>query len=101
MSSRNAYLDADQRRAAPAIYRALLEAKRRFAGGEDSPSQLEEAATAVLEQTPEMTIQYLSVVEEDTLRRPDQVRPGNVLAVAVKLGLTRLIDNVVFGAERV
>jgi pantoate--beta-alanine ligase len=47
-----------------------------------------------------LAIDYLSVVEDTTLGRPERVAPGNVLALAVKLGSTRLIDNVVFGAER-
>jgi len=101
MSSRNAYLDPEQRRLAATIHRALLTAVDRFQAGESDPSALEGAAHAVLQTVPEMAVQYLSVVEETTLRPPAHVQRGNVLAVAVKLGSTRLIDNVVFGAERV
>jgi pantoate--beta-alanine ligase len=101
LSSRNAYLDSSQRQKASAIHRALLAARDRFRAGQLDPPALEEAARHVLEAIPGMTIQYVCVVDETTLRPPTQVQPGNVLAVAVKLGSTRLIDNVVFGAERV
>ena len=101
MSSRNAYLDAEQRQVAPAIHRALAGAAGRFAAGETDPAALEAAAREVLAAAPALAIQYLCVLDDTTLSTPTQARPGNVLAVAVKLGSTRLIDNVVFGAERV
>ena len=101
MSSRNAYLDPEHRRLAPVVNRALREAGDRFSRGETDPAALEAAVRGVLQTAPQLGIQYVSVVEETTLRTPTQVHPGNVLAVAVKLGSTRLIDNVVFGAERV
>ena len=101
LSSRNAYLDPSQRTVAAAIHRALLAARERFQAGESDPSALEAAARRVLETAPALSIQYVCVVDETTLSPPPHVQPGNVLAVAVKLGSTRLIDNVVFGAERV
>jgi pantoate--beta-alanine ligase len=101
MSSRNAYLGPEQRRLAPGIHGALTAAASRFAKGETDPAALEAAARAVLEPITDLNIEYLSVIDDTTLRTPQRVQPGNVLAVAVKLGSTRLIDNVVFGAERV
>jgi pantoate--beta-alanine ligase len=100
MSSRNAYLDPEQRSQAATIHEALTRAAQLFAAGETDPVRLEAAAVATLEGVPGMTIDYVSVIEEATLRRPDRALPGSVLAVAVKLGTTRLIDNVVLGAER-
>jgi pantoate--beta-alanine ligase len=101
LSSRNAYLSPGQRVWAPVIHRALAEAAKRFEAGETDPARLEAAARSTLESVDGMVVEYVSVVEETTLRSPERVIPGNVLAVAVKLGSTRLIDNVVFGAERV
>lgn len=98
ISSRNVYLSPDQRRAAPAVHLALTSASRLFAGGETNASRLEDEARHALANIPDLQIDYLSVVEDTTLGTPNTVRPGNVLAVAVKLGSTRLIDNVVFGA---
>ena len=100
MSSRNAYLDPDQRRVAPLIRQALARAAERFAAGETEPARLEAEALEILESTPELSIDYVCVVDEATLRTPGRAVPGSVLAIAVKLGPTRLIDNVVFGAER-
>jgi pantoate--beta-alanine ligase len=100
MSSRNAYLDRDQRTQAPVVYRALTQAARLFAQGETQAGKLQAAARSVLETVPVLELDYVCVVNEATLRTPDPVLPGSVLAVAVKLGSTRLIDNVVLGAER-
>jgi pantoate--beta-alanine ligase len=101
MSSRNAYLDVAQRRLAPEIHRALLAAASAFAAGLTIPTELEDTARRMLVEHPEIQIDYLSVVDATTLSTPEQVMPGNVLVVAVKLGSTRLIDNVVFGADRI
>lgn len=100
MSSRNAYLSAEHRAAAPVIRRALGEAVSAFIRGVSDPDQLELAARAVISQAPGVQIDYVSVLEEVTLGRPKLAQAGNVLAVAVKLGATRLIDNTVLGAER-
>ena len=101
MSSRNAYLSPEHRALAPGLSRALTEASRRFEAGETNPATLESVARSNLASIPGLAIDYVSVVDDTTLRNPAQVIPGNVLALAVKLGSTRLIDNVVFGAERV
>jgi pantoate--beta-alanine ligase len=100
MSSRNAYLSAAERAAAPVIHQALEAAANRFDAGMVDPAELESIAGTLLDGTAGLTIEYVSVVDEATLRRPAHVIPGSVLAVAVKLGPTRLIDNVVLGAER-
>ena len=100
MSSRNAYLDPAQRRLAPVVRQALTEAAQAFTAGETDPAELERLATDRLAGAPGVAIDYVAVVDETTLSRPQQASPGSVLGVAVKLGSTRLIDNVVLGAER-
>ena len=100
LSSRNAYLDPAQRAAAPAISRALDAAAKAFAAGSTHPAELESVARSILQGIPGSTIEYVAVVDETTLRAPSRAIAGSVLAVAVKLGSTRLIDNVVLGAER-
>ncbi len=100
ISSRNAYLDPAQRRLAPIVRQAVTEAARAFTAGETEPAELENLANARLAGVPGLTIDYVAVVEETTLSRPQRAVPGSVLVVAVKLGTTRLIDNVVLGAER-
>jgi pantothenate synthetase len=100
MSSRNAYLDPAQRQLAPLLHQAITEAARAFTGGETDPARLEGLTREQLAAAPEMVVDYVAVVDETTLSRPVRAIPGSVLAVAVKLGSIRLIDNVVLGAER-
>lgn len=100
MSSRNAYLDPAQRQLAPVVRQAVTEAARAFTAGETDPLELERLTTDRMAGVPGLEIDYVAVVDETTLNRPERAVPGSVLAVAVKLGSTRLIDNVVLGAER-
>jgi pantoate--beta-alanine ligase len=100
MSSRNANLNPAGRAAAPALRRGLNAAARAFVAGTSDPLELESVARSILEGIADLTVEYVSVVDETTLRAPERAMSGSVLAVAVKLGSTRLIDNVVLGAER-
>ena len=99
LSSRNLYLDAAQRRRAPALHRALRAAVQAFSIGQLDPARLERVAVAALEGLDGLEIDYVVLFDETTLRPPAVSGPGNVLAGAVKLGFIRLIDNVVLGAE--
>ena len=100
MSSRNTFLDPTQRQLAPIVRQAVTEAAQAFTAGETKPAELERLATDRLAVAPGLAIDYVAVVDETTLARPQHAVPGSVLAVAVKLGSIRLIDNVVLGAER-
>ena len=100
MSSRNAYLDPGARQIAPRVYQAITDAAEAFTHGEMDPDRLELVARERLEAAPGLAVDYVAVVDQATLRRPERAIPGSVLAVAVKLGRIRLIDNVVLGAER-
>jgi pantoate--beta-alanine ligase len=100
MSSRNVYLEPAQRAAAPRLHQALGAAVTAFRTGNTDPAGLEAIVRHSLEATPDLVVDYACVVDDITLRQPDRAQPGNVLAVAVKLGSTRLIDNAVLGAER-
>ena len=100
MSSRNAYLDRGQRQVAPVIRQALEAAAGAFRQGEFDPARLEAGVRDALLQVEGPQVDYVALVDETTLCRPDHAQPGNIVAVAVKLGSTRLIDNVVLGAER-
>ena len=100
LSSRNMYLDPEQRRAAPAIFEALSRGLSAFESGETDPEKIEAAALERLSREAAITIDYLTVFQERDLARPPRVQPGDILATAATLGKTRLIDNVVFGAER-
>jgi pantoate--beta-alanine ligase len=100
MSSRNAYLDPAQRQIAPVVQQAITEAAGAFTDGETDPGRLESLTRDRLATTAGVTVDYVAVVDQTTLSRPGRAIPGSVLAVAVKLGAIRLIDNVVLGAGR-
>ncbi|MFM7200252.1 MAG: pantoate--beta-alanine ligase [Myxococcota bacterium] len=96
MSSRNAYLSAKGRQAAVVLSRALSQAERLYQAGERHPETLEAAARAVIAQEPLAVVEYVEVVDADTLQRPKS--PSRlVMALAVKVEKTRLIDNRMLG----
>jgi pantoate--beta-alanine ligase len=93
MSSRNVYLQPDQRVAASSLYRSLQAAQAAFTAGERAPAALVAAAQAILEGESGVSIQYVELVDPETLEPPMQARRGDALAIAVHVGETRLIDN--------
>jgi len=93
MSSRNAYLAADQRRQAVCLHHALLEAQRLFTEGERSAERYLQAMRGRIEQEPDARIDYVSLVHPETLEDLHEVHDGAVAALAVRIGSTRLIDN--------
>ncbi len=94
MSSRNAYLSGPERAAAPVIYRALLEAEKLYGGGERSAAALALGVRKVLGEEPMIETEYAEVSDTETLAPLKQVTAGAVLAVAARIGKTRLIDNI-------
>lgn len=93
MSSRNTYLNAEDRRAASVLYRALCAARDRYEAGERSGEKLREAMRRVLEQEPRATVEYVSAADPLTLQELERVEHGALLSMAVRFGTTRLIDN--------
>jgi pantoate--beta-alanine ligase len=98
MSSRNAYLSAEERLKALSIVRGLDAAARRFAGGERDPATREGVARASIEAVA-TSIDYVAVRDATTLAVVTAVNARAVLAVACRVGTTRLIDNVVLGED--
>lgn len=95
MSSRNTYLTNEQRHSALCLSRALREAQQAYADGERDATTVLSAMRTVIEGTPLTEIDYLVAVDVDTLVPVEVLRPRTLLAMAVKVGKTRLIDNVV------
>lgn len=96
LSSRNAYLDAEERRAAAILYRALSHAEAAYGEGERSGKKLTDIVRADIEAEPRAELEYASVNDADTLERLDRLDDRPVLiAVAARVGKTRLIDNIV------
>ena len=95
MSSRNIYLTAEERRAAPVLYRALRTAAERARSGETDPARLASLARETIGREPLARIDYVETVDGETLETVTMVRPGLLLAAAVWFGRARLIDNVI------
>ena len=98
MSSRNAYLAPSERQQAAALSRALFAAKDRAARGERDRETLERQTRAELEKAG-LAVDYVEVVDAATMRQPALVEPGSTMAAAVRVGKTRLIDNVLLLEE--
>ena len=100
MSSRNRYLSPEERRQAPTLSRALRSAELRVARGEvaaGAASALLQTMRAILQGEPAIRIDYLAIVDPDTLLPIDDLSAGGLLAIAAYVGNTRLIDNVLLG----
>jgi pantoate--beta-alanine ligase len=93
MSSRNAYLSAEQRRSALSLSRSLLAARRMVAEGERCVTVLVARVKAMIEMEPHTRPQYVQVVDEETMADLATVTPHAVMALAVFVGAARLIDN--------
>lgn len=99
MSSRNAYLSAEERARAAALSRALFAARDRAAAGEKETDALERQTRLALEAEG-LSVDYVQAVDAETMERAARVAPGVALTAGVRLGKTRLIDNVLLEAER-
>jgi len=93
LSSRNAYLGAAERRAAAVLYRALAAARARYDAGERAGEALRAAMREELRSEPLAREEYVSVADPETLLELDRVEGGGLLSLAVRIGRTRLIDN--------
>jgi pantoate--beta-alanine ligase len=93
LSSRNQYLNPSERKAAPVLYRSLQHAAKLIHSGERNTSKIREAAIAILNEEPLARLEYLEVVDAEM--QPVAEVSGRVrIAGAVRIGNTRLIDNV-------
>jgi pantoate--beta-alanine ligase len=97
MSSRNRYLSAEEREHAPNIYAELQKIELRIRNGESDVGRLESALVAGLEAIPGAKVDYASILEAENLTAVGRISGPVLVAVAVFLGTTRLIDNVVVG----
>ncbi len=95
MSSRNSYLSPPERAAAVVLYRALREGEAAIALGERDGAAVEERMRQVINAEPLASIDYLAVVDGEILRPLKLLRNTVVLAGAIKIGRTRLIDNII------
>jgi pantoate--beta-alanine ligase len=94
LSSRNQYLSATERQQAPVLRAALVEGARLAAGREHSAAVILEAARKIIDTAPLARIDYLELVNADTLQPIEMVQPNSLIALAAFFGQTRLIDNI-------
>ena len=95
MSSRNVYLDPEQRKAATVLFRSLSAAKDMYDKGERDAEKIRGKMKEVLASEPLADVQYVSCADYDTLDELDLIKGKVLLSMAVFLGKTRLIDNFV------
>jgi len=99
LSSRNAYLSKTERERAALFPRALFDTRDRAAAGVTDARELETRTRAELERAG-FTVDYVEIVDPETMRRLTQAGPEAAIAAAIRLGKTRLIDNVLFSDRR-
>ena len=99
MSSRNAKLDPEQRRQALCLSRSIAAAKEAFRGGERSVATLRGTALAVINSESAAGLDYLEFRDQDTLLPLEKADERTLLALAVRVGSVRLIDNSILGEE--
>ena len=92
-SSRNTYLSEDERQAALALSRSLKIGKQLVEDGEKSAKAIKDAITAEINKEPLARIDYVDVVDFETITPVDEIKGTTLVAIAVYIGKTRLIDN--------
>jgi len=97
MSSRNVYLDPEQRKAATVLFRSLSAAKDLYEMGERNAENIRSKMKEVLASEPLAEPQYVSCADYDTLEELDEIKGKALLSMAVFFGKTRLIDNFILG----
>ncbi len=94
MSSRNTYLNPQERQAAVVLYQALSLAQKLWSQGEKDAEHLRQEMTALIQKQPPANIDYVSIADAETLDELDKVSPPALASLAVRFGSTRLIDNI-------
>ena len=100
VSSRNQYLSDRQKEEAATINKSLEESRRLIEAGETQAARVIAKVRAKLQEVPSMEIEYVEVVDAETLESIEQTSGRVLVAVAVKIGVARLIDNIVVDAGR-
>jgi len=95
MSSRNAYLNRDERGRALVLRRSLEQVQQEFQAGERIAAKLISAAKEVFAREPQVVLDYFEIVDPDTLDPVERISQKTLVAVAAYVGSTRLIDNLV------
>ncbi|MDP2663476.1 MAG: pantoate--beta-alanine ligase [Dehalococcoidia bacterium] len=92
-SSRNIYLGPGERQAALCLWRALQAARELRTQGEEQAENVQQAMRAIIVAEPLAQLDYVSIADGETLEELRELRPGTLVSIAVRIGKTRLIDN--------
>ena len=96
-SSRNAYLNPEERKAATVLYRSLCLAQELYSKSEKDAEKIRQQMRELINKEPLAKIDYVSIADPETLEEMEKVRTPALVSLAVRIGKTRLIDNVVVG----
>ena len=94
MSSRNIYLNPEERKAATILFRALTLARQLRLGGEKDAGKIRRQITSLIQKEPSAQMDYVSIADAETLEELDLIDRSALASLAVRIGKTRLIDNV-------
>jgi pantoate--beta-alanine ligase len=95
MSSRNSYLNNEERKAGSLLYKALKEGETLVKNGISDASYVKKAMEATINSSPMTDIEYIEIVDPLSLEKVEKIEKSDVMCLAVKIGKTRLIDNLV------
>ena len=99
MSSRNVYLDSEERKSALVLYKALTLAQKLWNKGQRNADIVRKEMTALIQSEPRAArIDYVSIADAETLEELERIERPAVVSLAVKIGKPRLIDNIILGA---
>jgi pantoate--beta-alanine ligase len=101
MSSRNAYLNREERGRALVLQRSLQQVRQEFQAGESAAAKLISAAKGVFSREPQVVLDYFEIVDPKTLDPVERISQETLVAVAAYIGSTRLIDNTVLNPESI
>jgi pantoate--beta-alanine ligase len=99
ISSRNIYLDSEERKAALILWKSLELARNLWSKGERDAEAIRQGMSSFIQQEPKAKIDYVSIADPETLEELIKVKPPALISVAVWIGKTRLIDNLLLGSN--
>ncbi len=100
VSSRNKYLSEQQKQDAANIYKALQKCQQMIDAGVKNTSEIIDEMRKILQQVPSIEIEYISIVDADTLQNIEHITGKVLIAVAVRMGPARLIDNILLDTAK-
>ncbi len=95
LSSRNAYLNEEERNEAAILYQSLMLAKEKIESGENNSELIKNLIYKTISDKKLAIIEYIEILDQTTLEYIDEIKGSTLIAIAVKFGKTRLIDNIV------